>query len=237
MTAENKHQCLYFGPYKGVPLKKLPIQYLARTYASFEEPRKVIEPELRRRGVSDDDLTLIRKRFPFRGKRPEKQPAKKWPPTPPAVSSGQRPAKRASKRRSGWSPALPNLGHPPALPRTDRDLPSIGNSTLKRMYGESNGSDKAVEEELRTRGYNTRELTEIEWSYNQRKWREQSKKAHTVARKKKKSVRIASNIRHRQRRKERRRQEQKDRVALLKKGVVITGENFAPSASDGSCPF
>ena len=158
MTAENKHQCLYFGPYKGVPLKKLPIQYLALTYASFEEPRKVIEPELRRRGASDDDLTLIRKSFPFRGKRPEKQPAKKWPPTPPAVSSGQRPAKRASKRRSGWSPALPNLGHPPALPRTDRDLPSIGNSTLKRMYCESNGSDKAVEEELRTRGYNTREL-------------------------------------------------------------------------------
>ena len=237
MTAENKHQCLFFGPYKGVPLKKLPIQYLARTYASFEEPRKVIEPELRRRGVSDDDLTLIRKRFPFRGKRPEKQPAKKWPPTPPAVSSGQRPAKRASKRRSGWSPALPNLGHPPALPQTNRDLPSIRTSTLKRMYCESNGSDKAVEEELRTRGYNTRELNEIERSHSERKWREQSKKAHTVARKKKKSVRIASNIRHRQRRKERRRQEQKDRVALLKKGVVITGEKFDPSASDGSCPF
>ena len=42
---------------------------------------------------------------------------------------------------------MPNLGHPPALRCTDRDLPSIGNSTLKRMYGESNGSDKAVEEE------------------------------------------------------------------------------------------
>ena len=237
MTAENKHQCLYFGPYKGVPLKKLPIQYLARTYASFEEPRKVIEPELRRRGVSDDDLTLIRKSFPFRGKRPEKQPAKKWPPTPPAVSSGQRPAKRASKRRSGWSPALPNLGHPPALPQTNRDLPSIRTSTLKRMYCESNGSDKAVEEELRTRGYNTRELNEIERSHSERKWREQSKKARKFTRKRKQSVCIASNIRHSQPRKERRRQEQIARVALLKKGVVITGENFDPSASDGSCPF
>ena len=237
MTAENKHQCLYFGPYKGVPLKKLPIQYLARTYASFEEPRKVIEPELRRRGVSDDDLTLIRKRFPFRGKRPEKQPAKKWPPTPPAVSSGQRPAKRASKRRSGWSPALPNLGHPPALPQTNRDLPSIRTSTLKRMYCESNGSDKAVEEELRTRGYNTRELNEIERSHSERKWREQSKKARKFTRKRKQSVCIASNIRHSQPRKERRRQEQIARVARLKEGVVITGENFDPSASDGSCPF
>lgn len=237
MTAKNKHQCVYFGPYKGVPLKKLPIQYLALTYASFEEPRKVIEPELRRRGASDDDLTLIRKRFPFRGKRPEKQPAKKWPPTPPAVSSGQRPAKRASKRRSGWSPALPNLGHPPALRCTDRDLPSIGNSTLKRMYGESNGSDKAVEEELRTRGYNTRELNEIERSHSERKWREQSKKARKFTRKRKQSVCIASNIRHSQPRKERRRQEQIARVARLKEGVVITGENFDPSASDGSCPF
>ena len=237
MTAKNKHQCVYFGPYKGVPLKKLPIQYLARTYASFEEPRKVIEPELRRRGVSDDDLTLIRKSFPFRGKRPEKQPAKKWPPTPPAVSSGQRPAKRASKRRSGWSPALPNLGHPPALPQTNRDLPSIRTSTLKRMYCESNGSDKAVEEELRTRGYNTRELNEIERSHSERKWREQSKKARKFTRKRKQSVCIASNIRHSQPRKERRRQEQIARVARLKEGVVITGENFDPSASDGSCPF
>ena len=237
MTAENKHQCLYFGPYKGVPLKKLPIQYLALTYASFGEPRKVIEPELRRRGASDDDLTLIRKRFPFLGKRPEKQPAKKWPPTPPTVSSGQRPAKRASKRRSGASPSSPTLGHPPALPRTDRDLPSIRTSTLKRMYCESNGSDKAVEEELRTRGLNSRELTDLERSHSERSWREQSKQAHKVARKKKKGVRNASNRRHSQRRKERRRQEQKNRVALLKKGVEITGEKFDPSASDGSCPF
>ncbi|MCE9631925.1 MAG: hypothetical protein K8S94_14575 [Planctomycetia bacterium] len=237
MTAENKHKCLFFGEYKGVPLNKVPLGYLARTYASFEEPRKVIEPELRRRGAVDNDLTLMRKRYPFLGKRPEKQPAKKWPPTPPAVSSRQRPTKPASRRRSGASPSSPTLSHPPALARTDRDLPSIRTSTLKRMYCESNGSDKAVEEELRTRGLNSRELTDLERSHSERRWREQSKKAHKVARKRKQSVCIASNIRHSQRREERRRQERKDRVALLKKGVVITGENCDPSASDGSCPF
>lgn len=237
MTAENKHKCLFFGEYKGVPLNKVPLPYLARIYASFEEPRKVIEPELRRRGAVDNDLTLMRKRYPFLGKRPEKQTPKKWPPTPPTASSRQRPTKPASRRRSGASPSSTSPNRTPAPTRTDRDLPSIRTSTLKRMYCESNGSDKAVEEELRTRGLNSRELTDLERSHSERKWREQSKNAHTVARKRKRSVRIASNIRHSQRRKERRRQEQKDRVALLKKGVVITGETFDPSASDGSCPF
>jgi hypothetical protein len=232
MAVESKQKCLFFGEYKGVPLNKVPLGYLARTYASFEEPRKVIEPELRRRGASDNDLELIRKRYPFLGKRPEKQTAKKWP---PAVSSGQRPARRASRRPSGASSSSPHLGHPPALP--DRDLPSIRTSKLKRMYCESNGSDKAVEEELRNRGLNSRELTDLERSHSEQKWREQSKKAHKVARKRKRTVRIAKNIRHRQRREERRRQEQIARVARLKKGVVITGENFDPSASDGSCPF
>lgn len=237
MTAENKHKCLFFGEYKGVPLNKVPLPYLARIYASFEAPRKVVESELRRRGAVDNDLTLMRKRYPFLGKRPEKQTAKKWPPAPPAVSSGQRPAKRASRRRSGASPSSDSPNRTPAPPRTDRDLPSIRTSTLKRMYGESNGSDKAVEEELRTRGYNTRELTDLERSHSERKWREQSKNAHKLARKRKKGVRNASNRRHSQRRKERRRQEQIALVARLKEGVVITGENFDPSACDGSCPF
>lgn len=234
MTAENKHKCLYFGQYRGVPLNKVPVEYLAYVYGSYKEPRKVVEPELRRRGAVDNDLTLIRKRFPFLGKRPEKQTARKWQPT---ASSRQRPTKPALRRRSGASPLSTSPNRTPAPPSTDRDLPSIRTSTLKLMYGESNGSDRAVEEELRNRGLNTRELTEIERSHHQRKWREQATKAHKVARRRQKSIHIAKNIRHGQRRKERRRQEQIARVARLKEGVVITGENFDPSASDGSCPF
>jgi hypothetical protein len=38
MTAENKHKCLFFGEYEGVPLNKVPLGYLARIYASFEAP-------------------------------------------------------------------------------------------------------------------------------------------------------------------------------------------------------
>jgi hypothetical protein len=237
MTAEIKHPCLYFGHYEGVPISKVPLRYLAYIYGSFKEPRKVIEPELRRRGCGDKDLALVRKKYPFKGKRPEKQALRKWPPTPPAVTSRKRPAKRASRRQAAAASSSPHLGHPPALPRTDRDLPSIRKSTLKRIYCESNGSDKAVAEELRNRGLNSRELTDLERSHSERKWSDQSKKAHKVARKRTRTVCIASNIRHSQRRKERRRQEQIARAALPKKVVVITSENFGPSASDGSCPF
>ena len=235
MTAENKQKCLHFGQYKGVPLNKVPLGHLAWVYGSFMKPRKVVEPELRRRGMGDHDLPLVRKKFPFIAKSPEKQTAKKCPPT---VFSRQRPASPPNAGRLSWaSPSAANRSHPPALPCTDRQLPSVRTSTLKQIYGESNGTDKAVDEELRNRGFNTRELTEIQWSYNQRRWREQAKKAHKVARRRRQAVSNAKNRRHRKRRKERRRQEQLARVARLKEGVVITGENFDPSASDGSCPF
>lgn len=138
MTPDKQNKCLYFGQYNRVPLNKVPLWYLAWVYGSFTQLRKVVEPDLRRRGLGDHDLKLVRKRYPVRGKRPTKQTADKCSPTNQAVSSGRRHKESSSSAPSTTRPTLP---------------------------------------------------------------------AHIA------------------------------RDARLKEGVVITGENFDPSACDGSCPF
>lgn len=115
---------LWFGKYKGVPIEKIPISYLAWVWGSFTGQRQNVEPDLRRRGCSDADFVRIASRF---GAHPRKMVA----PEPP-------PKRRNTKRR---------------------------------------------------------------------------------------------------RQKERRRQRHIAVVARVKEGVRITGENFDPSACDGSCPF
>jgi hypothetical protein len=41
---------------------------------------------------------------------------------------------------------------------------------LKRLHGEGQGRNLAVEEELRRRGFNAQMLAEIQWEYDQRRW-------------------------------------------------------------------
>lgn len=41
---------------------------------------------------------------------------------------------------------------------------------LKRLHGESQGRDQAVEEELRRRGFNAQMLKEAEWQHAQQRW-------------------------------------------------------------------
>lgn len=122
-------------------------------------------------------------------------------------------------------------------PQGKRDLTRTRTSTLKWRYGESKGTDKAVEEELRRRGFNSKQLAELEWDHSQKKWTKEAKKASVVRRAKKKAVRRRKQKRHKLRRAERRRQEKFARIARLKQGGVITGENLDPPACDGSCPI
>jgi len=116
------------------------------------------------------------------------------------------------------------------------DMSEMSLRTVKYRYGKSNGTDREAEDELQRRGLNSKQLGDVLAEYGLKAWRTESKKAHKVARRKRRSVRNAKNRRHRLRRTERRRQEQIARIARLKEGVTIVGENFDPSASDGSCP-
>ncbi len=119
----------------------------------------------------------------------------------------------------------------------ERDITKTSTDWLKYRYGQSNGKDREAGDELQARGLNSKQLGDLLAEYGLKTWRSEAKKAHKIARRKRRSVRNAKNRRHRLRRKERRRQEQIARVARLKEGVMIVGENFDPSASDGSCPF
>jgi len=82
-------------------------------------------------------------------------------------------------------------------------------------------------------------LTLVEWEHDQKRWREISRQAHEISRRRKRGAKSA-----RRKRKERRelaqeqlRQNRIDLLARLKEGVVIVGRNYDPSAADGSCPF
>jgi len=63
------------GPYKGKPLTEVPTGYLAWSYGSFSraKDRRIIGAELRSRGHDDEDLEYFKKKFPCKGKVPERQ--------------------------------------------------------------------------------------------------------------------------------------------------------------------
>lgn len=62
---------LYFGKFKGQTLGEVPIWYLGWLYASFSHCERMVEPELRRRGVTDSDLAAFRRKHPRLGKKPK----------------------------------------------------------------------------------------------------------------------------------------------------------------------
>ena len=72
-AASVKERIMYSGPFKGLPLSKIPEGYLAWEYGSFTKGRKRIERELRSRGRDDEDLEHFKKKYPCRGKSPKKQ--------------------------------------------------------------------------------------------------------------------------------------------------------------------
>jgi hypothetical protein len=117
------------------------------------------------------------------------------------------------------------------------DITRMGSRRLKLRYGASNGQDREAEAELQRRGLNSKQLREVIWEHDQRKWRKETKKASKIRGARKAKKRICRRRRWKKRRKERRRQEQRDRFARVKAGVVVTGERLDPSACDGSCPF
>jgi hypothetical protein len=118
-----------------------------------------------------------------------------------------------------------------------KDVTKTSTKALKYRYGQSNGKDRQAEDELRRRGLNSIQLRQVVWDYGGEMWGAAKKKANAIVKKRKRKVKQAKNKRHAQRRQERRRQEQIDRVARMKEGIRITGKDFDPSASDGSCPF
>jgi hypothetical protein len=53
---------------------------------------------------------------------------------------------------------------------------------LKRLHGESQGRNQAVEEELRARGFNAQMLKEAEWQHAQQQWEKNLRQSgHAVA--------------------------------------------------------
>jgi len=61
---------LYFGKYKGKRLGEVPTSYLGWLYASFTYGERLVEPELRRRGLADIELNDFRRRHPWLAKKP-----------------------------------------------------------------------------------------------------------------------------------------------------------------------
>lgn len=118
-----------------------------------------------------------------------------------------------------------------------KDVTKTSTRALEQRYGEANGRDQEAANELQRRGFTSKQLGEVLWDHGQQKWRQQATQANDIACKKRRSVRNAKNRRHRLRRKERRHQEQIARVAQMRQGIWIVGENFDPSACDGTCPF
>jgi hypothetical protein len=51
-----------------------------------------------------------------------------------------------------------------------QSIPEMSTRKLKRLHGESQGRNLAVEEELRRRGFNTQMLKEAEWQHAQQRW-------------------------------------------------------------------
>ncbi len=72
-AASGKERVMYSGPFKGLPLSKIPEWYLEWEYGSFTKGRKRVEKELRSRGYQDGDLERCRRQHPVLGKSPKKQ--------------------------------------------------------------------------------------------------------------------------------------------------------------------
>jgi hypothetical protein len=73
MSPNEKPIVLYFGIHQGKPVSQVPLSYLAYVYGSFTKKRKSVEPELRRRGLGEKDLMLVMKKYPVKGKFPQRQ--------------------------------------------------------------------------------------------------------------------------------------------------------------------
>jgi hypothetical protein len=73
MNPNEKPIVLYFGKYKGIPLPKVPLWYLAYVYGSYTKTRKQVEGEMGRRGLGANDFLLVMKRYPVKGKFPTRQ--------------------------------------------------------------------------------------------------------------------------------------------------------------------
>ena len=72
-AATDKEPIMRSGPFKGLPLSKIPEWYLEWEYGSFTKGRKRVEKELRSRGYLNGDLKRCIKKHPYLGKSPKKQ--------------------------------------------------------------------------------------------------------------------------------------------------------------------
>ena len=119
----------------------------------------------------------------------------------------------------------------------NKDISKTSLWGLKQRYATSNGKDQEAGNELQRRGLNSKQLREILWEHGQQGWQKQAKRASKIHTAQRTEKRIQKKRKQKKQRRERRRQKQIAKVARLKEGVKIVGENFDPSASNGSCPF
>lgn len=63
---------LYFGKFAGKRLGEIPTWYLGFLFAPFSHHERLVEPELRRRGVTGVELDAFRSKHPRIGKKPER---------------------------------------------------------------------------------------------------------------------------------------------------------------------
>jgi hypothetical protein len=160
----------------------------------------------------------------------------------PGEQGGQEEGSRAPKGGSSEKGPGSGSGEAPRRRRSRRGgRRRLRTDELKRRHGESKGFNRPVEEELRRRGHNTKMLAQVEWDHDQKRWREISKQAHEISRRRKRGAKSAKQTRKRKERREQTREQTRqnriDLLARLKAGVVIVGRNYDPSAADGSCPF
>ena len=75
-AATEKEPIMYSGPFKGLPLSKVPERYLEWEYGSFPKCRRRLEKELRSRGYEDGDFRRCRRQHRVLGKSPKKHAPK-----------------------------------------------------------------------------------------------------------------------------------------------------------------
>lgn len=101
---------------------------------------------------------------------------------------------------------------------------------LQWCQGEFKNKNPLVEDELRRRGLNTKQLRELEWNHDQSKWKKAAAEARESQRSKKKRAR-------KRRAKKNKRQRQVAVTARVKSGFTVVGERFVPAQATSTFPF
>jgi hypothetical protein len=119
-------------------------------------------------------------------------------------------------------------------------MASVPTWQLKQAHGAAKGRNVAVADELRRRGFNTKQLRDLEWEHGQGLWRQSAKNATKIrandGRRKRKRKKGQARRGRAEQRVEAHRQAQREINLRVERGFTVVGEDFLETR-DGSCPF